>query len=474
MSNPEQNEKQAKMSEKDYEFLIRTKLFDAVSEEARFQLLVSMKPEHVPKGERFIRQGEAGDRLYLIQRGHCAVVLEKNEILHPVAVLGPGDLVGEMAILTGENRNAHVEAQSDMDLWRLNRVAFEKLCSQYQEIRHFLTQLVAVRFGRSTIIADRTVGKYVIQEVLGRGGWSIVYKGMHVNLSMPVAVKMLKHDMAMDDDFLARFENEARTIAHLNHENIVKVYDIEQLYRTVFIVMEYLDGKSLYEILLDEHKLQPQRALDIILQVCAGLGYAHDQGVIHGDVKPANIFIQEGDRAKILDFGLACPEGTRSKRIVGTPKYFSPEAIRLGPVDARSDIYSLGVASYRILTGQEAFQSPDIANLCHMHLYEPTPDPAALVPDLPEELRTFILKAGMKNPADRFQNMAETIHHLQPLSRRLGVELPAQSTKNFNMKSLFLFYRDEHQGMIGRLVTDFTRELEKIGAVMKEADFKDI
>ncbi len=474
MSDPQQNGNRAKMSEQDYEFLIRTRLFDAVSEDARFQLLVSMKPESVSKGRRFISQGDAGDCLYLIQRGHCAVVLEKNEILHPVAVLGPGDLVGEMAILTGENRSAHVEAQSDMDLWRLNRVAFENLCSQYQEIRHFLTQLVANRFGRAAIIADRTVGKYIIQEVVGRGGWSIVYKGMHANLNMPVAVKMLKHDMAMDEDFLSRFENEARTIANLNHENIVKVYDIEQLYRTVFIVMEYLRGESLYEMLLDEQKLPPPRALNIILQICAGLRYAHEQGVIHGDVKPANIFVQTDDRAKILDFGLACQTGTRSTRIVGTPKYFSPEAIRLGPVDARSDVYSLGVSSYRIVTGQEAFQSPDIANLCHMHLYEPTPDPAALVEDLPEELRTFILKATAKSPNDRFQNMAEAIHHLQPLTHRLGVELPEQSAKMLNMKSLFLFYRDEHQGMIGRLVKDFTRELEKIGAVMREADFRDI
>lgn len=474
MSNPGRIQQTAKMSDEDYEFLIKTRLFDAVSEDARFQLLVSMKPQQVPTGERFISQGDTGDCLYLIQRGQCTVVLEKKGVLHPVAVLGPGDLVGEMAILTGEHRSAHVEAQTDMDLWRLNRVAFENLCSRYQEIRHFLTQLVAARLGRATIIADRTVGKYVIQEVLGRGGWSIVYKGMHVNLNMPVAVKMLKHDMAMDEDFLGRFKNEATTIANLNHENIVKVYDIEQLYRTVFIVMEYLRGRSLHEILFDEERLSPPRALNIILQVCAGLRYAHEQGVIHGDVKPGNVFVQEGDKAKILDFGLACRTGTRSTRIVGTPKYFSPEAIRLGPIDARSDIYSLGISAYRIITGQEAFQSPDIANLCQMHLFEPNPDPAALVEDLPEELRTFILKCTAKNPGDRFQNMTEAIHHLQPLTKQLGVELPMQSSRKLNMKSLSLFYREEHQAMIGQLVRDFTNELEKIGAVMKEADFRDI
>jgi eukaryotic-like serine/threonine-protein kinase len=438
-------------------------------------LLVSMKPVHVQAGDRLMTQGEPGDCFFIIQNGTCSVSLEKEGIHHPVAILGPGDLVGEMAILTGENRSAHVDAQTDLDLWRMSRLAFETVCAQYPEIRQFLTQVVSKRFARAVFSTDRTIGKYVINEVLGRGGWSIVYKGVHTTLNMTVAVKMLKHDMAMDDDFLERFQNEARVIANLNHENIVKVYDIEHLFRTVFIVMEYLDGSSILEILQECHKFSPERALSIILQVCAGLEYAHDRGIVHGDIKPGNIFITADDRVKILDFGLACPLGTRSTRIIGTPKYFSPEAIKLGPVDQRSDIYSLGIMAYRMVTGQEAFLVTDIANLCQMHLTEPIPDPRKILPDLPKELVEFMFKATRKNPDERYPNVGSIIHELRPLGDRMGVTAAATENRQpTNMKGLFLFYRDEHGEIIKKLVDDFGKELQKIGAVLRETELKDV
>jgi serine/threonine protein kinase len=280
--------------------------------------------------------------------------------------------------------------------------------------------------------------------------------------------------MAMDEDFLSRFQNEARTIANLNHENLVKVYDIEHLYRTVFIIMEYLDGRSLLDILVEQQRLSPEGTLDILLQICRGLEVAHSQGIVHGDIKPGNIFIEKNNRAKLVDFGLACPMGTRSTRIVGTPKYFSPEAIRLGPVDERSDIYSLGLATYRIVTGEEAFFTADIANLCAMHLYEETPDPHKVMPNLPLELREFILKATRKSPEERFQNVGEIIHYLLPLSQRLGLDVGSDAKRKSHMMGLFVFYRDEQTAMIKRLVDDFSQELGKIGTELRQTDFKDV
>jgi len=474
MNNLEDPTKKRELCKADRDFLMHTRFLDALPEEAKFHLLVAMKPVQVAAGSRFISQGEEGDCFYIIQNGSCAVSIEKNEVSYPIAVLGPGDMVGEMAILTGENRSAHVDAQTDLDLWRLDRKGFDTICEKYPEVRHFLTQVVSNRFARSSLIADRTVGKYVINEVLGRGGWSIVYKGVHTSLNMPVAVKMLKHNMAMDAEFLENFQNEARTIANLNHENIVKVYDIEHLYRTVFIVMEYLEGGSLQSLMKEVPRLPVAKCLDIILQVCAGLNYAHSRGIVHGDIKPGNIFILKDERAKILDFGLACPPGTTVTKLVGTPKYCSPEQIKLQPVDERSDIYSLGVAAFRILTGQEAFQGFDIANLLHMHLYDSIPDPRAYVPDMPEELCEFLLRATSKDPSARYQNVGQIIHELRPLSQRLGISVHTGSRRNNNMMSLFLFYRDDHQPMIKQLVRDFTQELEKVGAVLREADFKDV
>jgi eukaryotic-like serine/threonine-protein kinase len=242
----------------------------------------------------------------------------------------------------------------------------------------------------------------------------------------------------------------------------------------VFIIMEHLEGVSLVEMLRDVKRVPLPRALNILIQVCHGLAYAHEHGIIHGDIKPGNIFVQPNDRTKILDFGLSRAPGTKGDRLVGTPRYFSPEQIRMGVLDERSDIYSLGISAYRVITGQEAFREMDIANLLQRHLYEDIPDPRLLVPDLPDELYAFLIKSARKDPADRYQSIREIIRDLEPLLPKLGVPAEAESRKHVNMMGLFLFYRDEHEEILKRLVTDFGRELKKIGAVLRDADFKDV
>jgi len=217
--------------------------------------------------------------------------------------------------------------------------------------------------------------------------------------------------------------------------------------------------------------------VDIILQTCGALSYAHSFGIVHGDIKPGNIFLQNTNRIKILDFGVACTKGTRSERLMGTPKYFSPEQIRMMPIDHRSDIYSLGLAAYRMLTGQEAFCEQDIAALCQMHLYEDVPNACSLVPDLPSDIHLIISKATQKNPDDRYQSIEELIHDLAPVARRLGLTLsggPNHASRGTNMMGLFLFYRDDHSEMLTALLTDFTRELRKIGVELRESDFRSI
>ena len=145
--------------------------------------------------------------------------------------------------------------------------------------------------------------------MIDQGGFGIVYKGIHKSLNMPVAIKMLKHNIAMDPDFLEIFRNEAKTIAHLNHNNIIRIYDIEEMYKTIFIVTEYLEGCSLRSILKNSSKLSLSKILDITIQVCFGLEHAHKHGIIHQDVNPNNIFIESDGQAKSIDFGLAYPTG---------------------------------------------------------------------------------------------------------------------------------------------------------------------
>lgn len=458
----------------DVQFLMHTKLLDAIPQEAKCYLLNCMTPKYLKAGERLISQGDEGDSFYVIQDGSCVIKVEKEGKLYPVAHVKTGNIVGEMAIVTGERRTAHVDAQTDMKLWGVSRAQFDEICKVCPDLRDFLTEIVANRFSSSRHTADRTIGKYIINEIIGRGGFSIVYKGIHPILNMPVAIKMLKHDMAMNPDFSEQFMSEAKTIARLNHENIVNVYDIEELYRTIFIIMEYLEGMPLDYILEKMPRPPLRKMLDILLQVCTGIAYAHEQGVVHRDIKPANIWIQPDGRVKIVDFGLACPPGTEVGLFEGTIFYMSPEQIDGDFVDERTDIYSLGIMAYKMITGQRPFLDDNFANVMKWHLHEDVPDPRTLIPDLPDELYNFLMRATRKDPAERYKNMWEILNDLRPLAEKMGVKTLPQPGKHRKMMSLFLFYRDEHQLVLNQLVENFSNELKKIETVLRVADFKDV
>jgi serine/threonine protein kinase len=451
----------------DIDFFLNTKLFNAIPRESICPLLNSLKFKFCKAGERFVSQGDKGDKLYIIRSGSCIVNLEKNNKLYPVARLKEGDVVGEMAVLTGERRSTHVDAETDMELWSLSRAEFDVLSQKYPDLRIFLTEIVTHRFSSSKLIASRTIGKYIISDIIGRGGWSIVYKGIHGKLNLSVAIKMLKHNMAMDPDFMEKFQNEAKTIARLNHPGIVKVYDIEELFRTVFIVMEYLEGVSLEYILERMPKMTPQGILDIILQVCSALAYAHQHGIIHQDIKPANIYLQPDGSVKIVDFGLACPPGNIDFGLPGTVYYMAPEQIQADPVDERTDVYSLGITAYEMITGKKPFMEDDIGKLMELHINEEIPDPRLSVPDLPVELHRFLMKSTRKKPAERYQNISEAVSELKPLAEKLGLKPHTQKTEKGKIMGLFLFYQDRHQLALNQLIDTFNNNVSKIGAVLR-------
>jgi serine/threonine protein kinase len=354
-----------------------------------------------------------------------------------------------------------------MILWSLTREQFDSVCTEYPDLLDFLTELVTHRFSTEKVTASRTIGKYLINEVIGRGGWSIVYKGLHTGLNMPVAVKMLKHDMAMNVEFAEKFHNEARIVALLNHENIVRVYDIEELFRTIFIIMEYLEGVPLDFVLEKMPRLPVTKMLDILLQVCNGLSYAHDQGIVHQDIKPANLFIQSDGMARIVDFGLSCPPGTVDCSLPGTVYYMSPEQILGESVDERTDIYSLGILAYEMVSGQRPYPEDNLYDLMDLHLREDVPDPRILVPDLPDELHYFIRRATQRDPVARFNSTWEIIRDLQPLADKMGLEKEPKPGPGRKMMSLLLFYQKEQQLILNRLVENFNSEVDKIGAELK-------
>jgi eukaryotic-like serine/threonine-protein kinase len=456
--------KKKKIAPEDLDYLMGTDLFLAAPEQGRSQVMACLVPMTIRGGERFIRQGDAADCLYLIQKGSCSVQVEKDGVTTPVTRRESGELVGEMSILTGERRTAHVDAETDMSVWRMSRLEFDELCLTYPNIREFVTELITNRISQSKFTPHRTVGKYIITDVIDEGGWGVVYKGVHQSLKLPVAIKMLKHAMAMDPDFTHKFENEAHVVARLNHPSIVRVYDIEYLYRTIFIVMEYLSGQPLKELLDDGRGIPFPRAMNLLIQVADGLEYAHQEGIIHQDIKPDNVFVRANDRVRILDFGLACPTGAEEDLgFAGTPYYMAPEQIEGDPVDERTDIYSLGMTAFEIFTGQKPFPGPNVADVLRAHRELPVPDCRSVNPDLPAELHDFIRKATQKDPADRYGSMEEVLRNLRSLTNLQPVNRAAEVYSHRERMELIMSYDMVDQLELARLVKDFSERLKTLG-----------
>jgi len=460
-----------KLSPSDLSFLIHLSSFQTMSRIGLSALLNSLHKISIPPGERIITKGDPGDCLYLIQKGNCVVFFETQDRVHIIARLKPGDVLGEMAVLTGEPRSASVSAETEMVLWRIGKEQFESLAETNPDLRLFLTEIMVNRFDTSSFIGDRTIGKYVLTRKIGRGSWGIVYLGMHKILKMPVAVKMLKHDMAMEPEFLAIFRKEAETIARIRHQNIVCVYDIEEIYKTIFIIMEYLNGVPLRDYLKKLWQLPVELCVKILLQVCEGLICAHNHDIVHRDIKPENIFLMENDFVKILDFGLACVPGTEDMNIMGTVFYASPEQIEGAPVDIRSDLYSLGIMTYEMITGKRPYPEFNLQDLMYMHCNEDVPDPAESLPDLPGKLREFILKCCQRDPARRYQNAQQAKNDLLKLSGLVPEPVDDKETTQ-SFTSMLISHPAEQENILRDLLDELCLKAGRLGIKIHLSEFK--
>ncbi len=258
----------------------------------------------------------------------------------------------------------------------------------------------------------KTLGNYQIVEELGRGGMAIVYRAYQPSLNRDVAMKVLPPQLSFDQEFVERFQREAKAAAKLRHPNIVVIHDVGHEDGTYYIVMEYLQGRTLKQVIQQEGKLQPQRAARIVEQVAAALDYAHQHGFVHRDVKPANIFVGPDDHVTLTDFGIAkaaseTQQLTRTGMLVGTPEYMSPEQAAGGRVDYRTDLYALGVVLYQMLAGRVPYRGTTPHATLHAVIYEPPPPPRQINPNLQPGLESVILQAVAKRPEQRFQRGAD-------------------------------------------------------------------
>jgi len=259
--------------------------------------------------------------------------------------------------------------------------------------------------------------RYQVGDTLGFGGMSEVHRGRDLRLGRDVAVKVLRADLARDPSFQARFRREAQNAASLNHPAIVAVYDTGETTGETgpvpYIVMEYVDGDTLRDVLKQEGPLPPRRAMEIVADVCAALDFSHRHGIVHRDVKPANIMLNRAGAVKVMDFGIAraVSDGqatmTATSAVIGTAQYLSPEQARGESVDARSDVYATGCVLYELLTGQPPFTGDSPVAIAYQHVREAPRPPSEVQPGLPTELDAIVLKALNKNPLNRYQTAAE-------------------------------------------------------------------
>jgi beta-lactam-binding protein with PASTA domain/predicted Ser/Thr protein kinase len=269
-------------------------------------------------------------------------------------------------------------------------------------------------------------GRYELGELIGYGGMAEVHKGRDVRLGRDVAVKILRSDLARDPSFQNRFRREAQAAAGLNHPSIVAVYDTgedrdvegsEDI--TPYIVMEFVEGRTLREVLKSEGQLPPRRAMEITAEVCSALDFSHRSGIVHRDIKPANVMITNAGAVKVMDFGIAraladnAATVTATSAVIGTAQYLSPEQARGESVDARSDVYSTGCLLYELITGHPPFTGDSPVAVAYQHVRENAQVPSSVNAAVPKSLDSIVMKALAKNPLNRYQTAGEMRADLQ-------------------------------------------------------------
>jgi serine/threonine protein kinase len=435
-------------------------VFRGVSQDALDALEAAGEHIRVPEDTVLIEQRKPGEDMFILIEGNVRVSVrgEMTDTFFERVLAAPA-MFGEMALLTNEPRSATVRAVTEVHCLRVGKRALDALIARNPRAATILTKIVGDRLLETGGI--KRVGKYEVQGRIGAGAVATVFSAVHPELGQEVALKMLSHALVFHHGFADQFRSEARVVASLNHEHIVRVLDTEYAYGTNFIVMEKLKGVLLEDLIENDQALAWGAIRRIVKEVALALAYSHDRDLLHRDIKPSNVFLTEDRRAKLLDFGIAVNVGaseTRGGHLLGTPYYMSPEQIRGDALDGRTDLYSLGIMAYELCTRAVPFDADTLDELLAKHMSDPMPDPRRLAPDIPDDLVQFIRIATAKRREERFPSCDAAARFLQT-----AAELPL--VHKIELSMLAISYHPSRRRMVAEALCDLHKRLSDVAGV---------
>lgn len=346
--------------------------FHSLSAESRAAVQEHLRHFVFAPNEPLITEGLPGKGLWIILSGTVAIQLKQSEQSTFINTVGPGEVIGEMSLLTSEPATATAIATNPTQAFLLPSDDFHRLVLQFPDLAVVLTRIIAARLGSQKIdvLAGKVLDQFKIHRRLAKGGMSVVYDAERTTDGQRAALKMMSHRLVYDRWALEMFQREADLIAHFQHPNIVQLLGRFQAFHTHFIAMEFCDGMDLRSLMETQGHLPLREIHRILGQLASAIAYSHSRGVVHRDLKPSNIMRKENGRVMLMDFGLAKPsveESLQKSEIVGTPRYMAPEQLRGEPAREPADYFAFGCIAYELVLGTPLIPAGTLFELRELH-----------------------------------------------------------------------------------------------------------
>ena len=370
--------------------------------------------EHSP-GEYLIRQGDPAEFLLLLLTGTASArVRDTPADRPPIGEFGPGDIVGEMSLLTDEPRTADVIADTFVRSLELSSVDFHMMTDRHPDLRVVLTEVMASRLGAARYdgLGGKHVHGYQIVQCVGRGGMGVVYEARNLTTGDTVALKMMSHPMVYRPSALRRFRREAAILKTLEHPSLARLYDRFSAYKTEFLAMEFCQGSTLAQVIAARGGLSEHAVRGILGQLAGALKYVHGRGVVHLDLKPSNVMLSQSGSIKLLDFGIVTVDETSDlwdtlktdpalPRILGTPRYMAPEQFSDGPLDRRADFYGFACVAFEALSGRPVIKSSNVFDIIREQTQFTLPPREEIGRGISREMYEVLLRGLAQSPDNR-------------------------------------------------------------------------